>query len=98
MLIKTQIPKKNISMKDIKEQLWLMIKRQGISFIIILAVAYFFFNENEKMRIDIKAANDEIKTYYKTDNAEMRRVIERSNEVMERNNRIFEAYLKLKIK
>lgn len=98
MLIKPQIPKKNISTMDIKEQLWLMIKRQGISFVVILAVAYFFYNENEKMRIDIKSANDEIKTYYKTDNVEMRRIIERSNDVIERNNRIFEAYLKIKIK
>jgi type III secretory pathway component EscU len=56
---------KSMQAVDIKEQMWLLIKRQGISFIIILSVAYFFYRENEKLRIDIKVSNDEIKAYYK---------------------------------
>jgi hypothetical protein len=98
MLNNPKIQESTVQISDIKAQLWLMVKRQGISFIIILGVTYFFYRENVQMRVEIKNANDEIKTYYKTDNAEMRRVIERSNDVMERNNRIFEAYLKLKEK
>lgn len=78
--------------EDLKAQLWAMVKRQGLSFILIMGLAYIFWSENQDLRKQIQDSNQEIKDYYKTDNAEMRKVVERSNEVIERNNRIFESF------
>lgn len=78
--------------EDLKTQLWQMVKRQGLSFVLILGLAYIFWAENQDLRKQIQDSNQEIKDYYKNDNAEMRKVVERSNEVIERNNRIFESF------
>lgn len=78
--------------EDFKTQVWQMVKRQGLSFVLILGLAYIFWAENQDLRKQIISNNEEIKAYYKTDNAEMREVVKRSNEVIERNNRIFESF------
>jgi Mg2+ and Co2+ transporter CorA len=83
------------------DTLWNIIQQNGLAFSLLGGIAWYFYNRTEKLAEDLRKSSDEIKQYYKNDNAEMRRVLEHSNEVMEhsnevikRNNEIFEEFLK----
>ena len=81
------------STDDVKLQLWQLVKRQGLPFIILLMAVWYIRNDNEILRAELRKSQEEIKAYYKSDNQQMLKVIERNNEVIDRNNRIFEKFV-----
>ena len=72
---------------EFKRELWIMLKRHGLAYLTMFAFAYYFYQKSEKLEERIESTKNEILNYYKVDNAQMRLVIDR-------NNQLFEAFLK----
>lgn len=83
---------------DWRSDIWSLVRKQGLAYITMLFLAWYFYNENQKLKDDIQAAKTEVVNYYKNDNAEMRRVLIENNRIINRNNDIFEDFLKSKRK
>jgi hypothetical protein len=83
-------------MDSIKDKLVQIFLKQGITVILLLLAIWYIKTDNDELRAQLFKNQEKIESYYKNDNVQMLKAIERGNEVIARNNQIFESYLKLK--
>jgi hypothetical protein len=81
---------------DLRHDVWILVRRHGLAYLTMLFLAWYFYSENSKLKAEVVSNKTEVVTYYKNDNAEMRRVLEENNRLIKRNNEIFETFLKQK--
>jgi hypothetical protein len=65
------------------DKLFEILKKQGVSFLLLGIAVWYFYLENNDLRSEVKSIQADVIKSYQNDNAEMRKVIERNTIVME---------------
>lgn len=65
------------------EKIFEVLKRQGVSFLLLGIAVWYFYTENKELRGQIHDLQVDTIRNYQTDNAQMRQVIERNTFVIE---------------
>lgn len=66
------------------------IKKQGLSFIILASVVYYFYIEMSEMKSEFKACNQSLMELYSQHSKEMQEVIIRNTQAFEKIEKIIE--------
>ena len=79
-----------INMNDFTSFLLETLKKQGLSFLILGCVVFYFYNELKELKTEVKVCNDTIITIYEQNSSEMKEVIIRNTEVFHRIEKHFQ--------
>lgn len=77
-------------MNDITVYLLETLKKQGLSFLILGCVVFYFYNELKDLKTEVKVCNDTIISIYSSQTDEMKEVIIRNTEVFHRIEKILD--------
>jgi hypothetical protein len=65
------------------EKLFEILKRQGISFLLLGIAVWYFYTENKELRGELKDLQSDVIRNYQNDNAKMREAIDRNTFVIQ---------------
>jgi len=79
-----------ITKMDIVAFLLEALKKQGLSFLILGAVVFYFYSELRELKSEVRACNDTIIGIYNVHTAEMKEVIIRNTQAFERIEKLID--------
>lgn len=65
--------------------------QQGVAVVLICGIAYYFYNENRKLRIKLDDLNTKMMTYFEQDRKSVIEILEETTEALRQNTKIMQS-------